>query len=217
MDHPHDQELSLTEGEMKLFDQVEQVVKDAADQWEALEAGAQLRRTLIAGGVALAQLLHGVWVRFYAADPDVLSGPSWETFKNDVVDKLGVSRQTVTKYTELYHHVIRHHLKLRGKPVGALLLITPAAKADELEEKHWKALLAAPDKAAVREIIREVRGHVGPSQTAVKGILTPEGHLKAAMGDEPYAPFGYLTPQPTTKAGRIMRQRIIDAVGISEV
>lgn len=220
LDHPFDQQVKFTTNEMDLIKKAGDVVEGASDKWEAWEGAYHLRRSIFAGGVAFAKLLHGLWERFYAIpnelNPSELHGDEWEAFKNDGVERTGASRQTITKYVESWSYVLVDHPELMTKPIGVLTLITPAAKAGELEAKDWKALEKANDKNAVRDIIHEIRGTQTSSGTAVKIVITPEGHLLAAKGDEPYKPFGYLTPSPDSEAGKAARQRIINAAGIIE-
>lgn len=221
VEHPLDQEVTFTSKEMDLLKNVDQVIDKAIEQdnkWMGWDGGYQLRRSLVAGGVAMAKLLWRQWEAFYAGDdPMQMHGDAWETFKNDGVERLGLARQTVTKYTETYGTVLLKRPALQVKPIGALMLITPAAKENQLKDKNWNQLEKAHDKKAIREIIREVRGEATSSGTAVKIMINPEGHLLAAKGGDPYTIFGYIDPAPKTDAGKQARARIINATGIQEV
>lgn len=215
--HPYDHAVAFTDKEINLLNKAQQVVDEAEDQWYAMDAASELRRTIAAGGVALALLMFGTWAKFYANDPSNMTGAKWSEFITDYSTRTGFAEQTVRKYTELWYYVLQDHPELREKPIGGLLLITPAAKEQQLEDQHWDQLAGAHNKKDIREVIKEVRGWQTSSKTAVTIIIDEEGRIHARQGEEPYQPVGLLIPNPDFEAGKVARARIINASGIVEV
>lgn len=201
LSHPHDTAMPLTTTN-DILTQVDNVILTALTEHDPnyiIQAGLQLRMVSQVSGLALAKLL-------------ALGKENWDQFESDddfatvAKVKMGVSDQTYNKYTWVWEHVINHpylqnNPKLQeiilGKPIGGLILLTAAARENQLEESHWLEIANAPNVAAIRDIVAEVRGHVGPAKNTLRLLLNPDGTLMAKLGGEVYEVAGFIHREET--------------------
>jgi len=220
---PLDQEVHLLPAELLVLDKVDETITKslaAGDPNIAFGLINALRRSTQVAGISAAKLfskMKDVWDVF-ATD---------ETFEDYASAETGYSPQTIRKYCDAWEYVINNDdvpEKLRsrmfGKTWGSILLMAPAAKADELTTEVWEELAAAPDKATVRNIIHEVRGNRTSSNTAIKLFLYTrgdnKGQLVASKEDKMY-PIGYLDLDSADTVVVAAITRIMGAAGVLEI
>ena len=148
------------------------------------------------------------------------------TFVDACLAEAGVSHETVRKYVPIWEHVVMNPMLsdeqrevILTKPISALDLLVAAAREGEITDDDWNEIILAPDKATIRELVRQIRGHVGPSQTAVVITYQKDGTVRARRGDV-LTPVGSL-PQKIPgltdeqeEIKNIAQERIIRACGM---
>ena len=188
MDHPLDSTVKVTEQGTALIKKVDDMIDQAlttGNPLSILEFGAQLRQARHISGLALAKLLfrlREVWDHF---DTD-------DKLRDVAYEHIGVSGYTYQRYIDCWEYVARDRSELWSKPIGGLLLCIAAAKEDQLTTKHWKQIEKAPNKATIRDLIKEVRGTTGGGVNALRIWLREDGALQAVIGDGVYEPVGYI-------------------------
>ena len=183
-----DQAIDIRSTKADLLEQVDVVVQDAVNRGDhrvAMDAGRSLNAAGHLSGLGLAKLLYELdrrWKHFPVDES--------YTFEDACYLEIGISRVTVYKYVRLWRFVILHpeltppeRDLLMTKPIGALDLLTAAAREDQITRDDWLEILSAPDKATIREIVRRIRGHVGPSKSAVTLMYHRDGRVTARRGD----------------------------------
>jgi len=188
MDHPLDSTIKVTEKGIALIDKVDAMIDQAlttGNPLSILEFGAQLRQYRHISGLALAKLLYRlreVWDHF---DTD-------DKLRDVAYEYIGESGYTYQRYIDSWQYVAMDRRELWNKPIGGLLICIAGAKEDQLKTSHWKAIENAPNKAAIRDIIKEVRGTTGGGVNALRIWLREDGALQAVIGDGVYVPIGYI-------------------------
>ena len=188
MDHPLDSTVKVTDKGMVLIDKVDDMITQAlttGNPLSILEFGAQLRQARHISGLALAKLLfrlREVWDHF---DTD-------DKLRDVAYEHIGVSGYTYQRYIDCWQYVAMDRHELWNKPIGGLLLCIAAAKEDQLGAKHWKQIEKAPNKATIRDVIKEVRGTTGGGVNALRIWLREDGALQAVIGDGVYKPVGFI-------------------------
>lgn len=174
LDNPMTQPVRITEDEMKVFDEVDDIIGKSVligDPLMAFEYGSLLRRQQAVRGLALAKLLYRM-------------RESWELFKaagtsDDLPTMaqihMGVAPETTKKYVNMWESVFANNeigddIKkiLMGRPIGDLLLLTAAARDGSLDDSKLLEAALAPDRASLREIVRDSRGEQTSSTTAIR-------------------------------------------------
>jgi len=208
-DDLHDQLVRFSVEEMAQLDKVDLIVDKAITVGDPSVAWVHihgLRRGGELAGRAIAKTLYEIRERWsiFAGD-DFVDAASAGT---------GFSPQTIRKGMDYWEFVLRPHPELIGLPVGALHLIAPAAKSGELEDEDWEELRTAPDKEAVREIIRRKRGAKTSSGITLVVMLERDGTLKARRGGGPYVNFGYFNLEATDLVAKQAITRVCRVSGI---
>lgn len=195
--HPHDTALPLTTETANVLEQVDKVIITAITEHDPkyiIQAGLQLRMVSQVSGLALAKLL-------------ALGKRNWHSFESDddfaTVAKvqMGIADQTYNKYTWVWEHVINHpylqenpdmQATIMTKPIGGLILLTAAARENELEPTDWLEIAMAPNIAGIRDIIARVRGHIGPAKHTLRLLLGTDGTLLGKLGGGIYEVRGFI-------------------------
>ena len=221
---PLDQAVSLGE-HRGILDQIDVVIEEAVDRGDHRIIMRMLYGFQGLGqavGLAKAKALYE-GQRHWALFPIDES----YTFVDACLAEAGISHETVRKYVPIWEHVVQNPMLsdaqrevILTKPIVALDLLTAAAREGEITDEDWDEIILAPDKATIRELVRKIRGHVGPSQTAVVITYnTKDGTVRARRGDI-LTPVGSL---PQTIPGlsdeqeeikNISQERIIRACGM---
>lgn len=222
-----DQPVRLTEQETKVFEEVDNIVGRAitiGDPTLAFEFGSHLRRRQAVEGLALAKLLYRI-------------NESWDLFRSAGVEddmvtvvhtEMGVAPETTKKYIRMWQSIFENDgidegIKriLMGRPIGDLLLLTAAARDGSLTDDEMHEAAVAPDRAALRDIIRQKRGEKTSSVNAIKLIMTmqdmesmPAYTLYAKRGDERAVLAHFITPVSGLAEEAI--EKIINKMGILE-
>ena len=209
-DEAHDQLVQFSSEELAQLDKVDLVVEKALTVGDPTVAWSHvygLRRGGELAGRAIAKTLFEMHQRWdiFSTDDDFVDAASAGT---------GFSPQTIRKGMDYWEFVLRPHPELIGLPVGALHLIAPAAKSGELEAEDWEELRTAPDKEAVREIIRRKRGAKTSSGITLVVMLERDGTLKARKGSGPYVSFGYFNIEADDLIAKQAIARVCRVAGI---
>lgn len=191
-----DQVMSLDQKELEsAMAQVDKAIDGAlqAGPDVAIGYGRRLRASGQTCAIALARLLwllKGRWESF----------PTDDTFEDAVLKGMGLSQQTVDKYIRVWERVfendtigINDKLKLMGKPMNSLLAISAAAGEGQLDEDSVAEIISAHDTAAVKEIVRRVRGTKTSANASLVILLERDGRLRVRRGRTGfYKEFGAL-------------------------
>lgn len=177
LDNPLTQPVRITDEEMKVFDEVDDIIGKAVligDPLMAFEYGSMLRRQQAVRGLALAKLLYRMresWDLFKAA------GTS-DDLPTMAQIHLGVAPETTKKYVNMWESVFANNeigddIKkiLMGRPIGDLLLLTAAAREGSLDDSRLLEAALAPDRSSLRDIIRDGRGEQTSSGSAIRILL----------------------------------------------
>jgi len=216
--HPHDTALPITTDTNDILTQVDKVILTALEEHDPeyiIQAGIQLRMASQLSGLALAKLLAE-------------GKANWDWFESDddfatvAKVKMGIADQTYNKYTWVWEHVIQHpHLKsnpqlqeiIMGKPIGGLILLTAAARENQLREEDWTEIGEAPNIAAIRDVIARVRGHIGPAKHTLRLLLGADGTFLGKLGGEAYEIVGFVhrdeTPLGVALIARLEKAGVI--------
>lgn len=217
--HPHDQAVRLTSKDLAVLDSVDRAVQESLSKGDprvALNFGLSLRRSGEAVAVGIAKLaaeLKSVWS---IPVEDGGFGLDAEDFADAVGAAWGYAPATIRKYVSVWEVVLKDKPQLMGKPMEALMLVTGAARDGDLTDDDWKRIETAPDKATIRDIVREKRGHRTSSKLAMTIFIERDGTLKARGGNK-IAPVGMLainSPDPLVQAAIERIIRALEAAGI---
>lgn len=210
-----DQDVIVTSTDMELLDAVDEWLMKATligDPTVALREGRKLRKSMQLRGVALAKLLsklHKQWWQFELAgineDFYVLTGI-----------ETGLSIQTIKKYKGMWESIFDNpnigedvKVRLMGKPIKSLLLLTKAAEDQELD---WNKVVNANTHNEVREIVNSNRTS---STSRITIYLHKDGTL-TAMQNGTVLPIGFLNVTSTAEIVIKAIQRLIDRAGVAE-
>lgn len=210
------QQLVISGTSVDLFGVVDQIVDQSLvtkDPHVAFGAANTLKSWGRISGLVLAKLLYQIRENWASYDTD-------EEFVDMAEAEAGVDKQTARKYSDIWGNVILgcpDNLRdtFRSMTIEQLWLMTPAAKAEELEQEDWENLSKCETKAEVREIIRGIRGDVTSSRTKLTIVLKRDGTLWAYKGDDVVS-FGFINPKLESTVGIAARDRIIRAAGLLE-
>ena len=179
--------VSLTPGDKKIFEMVDEVMDTVVCQGEvelAMAMARSLRRNVQASGLALAKLLYCLnqkW-ELVGGDDDM-----YEVLYSDA----GISRSTIQKYITMWGAIFENpgvsagvKEELKGKPIKSLLLLTAAAREGEIDEETWEKVADTTTSSEVRGIVRDIRGERTSSREAIVLELNlKSGVLFARKGD----------------------------------
>jgi hypothetical protein len=180
------------------LDDVDVTVSSAVLQGDpdiALQWAQAMRQEMQIRGVALAKLLYKLreqWALFEAAGLN-------EPFEKVVCDNLGLTLQTVRKYTSMWEMVERYLLpadlpqktkdEVLGKGARVLTLLTPTIR-DAEGDVDWEQIARASSKHDLRQLMP---GERTSSSTRRTILLFRDGTLKVKRGGGNYAKaFGML-------------------------
>ena len=215
---------AITVNTTDAFDAVDVIIQEAMDRGDHRIITHNL--SLLQGmshiaGLAKAKLLYEARRRWEHFPVD----EGYE-FEDACFVEAGISRETVRKYIPIWEWVVMNPALsdeqrevIVTKPIGALDLLVAAAREGELTDEDWEEVLLSPDKASIREVVRRVRGQVGPSATAVVITKRRDCTITARRGDI-HAPVGALPdhiPGLTEEQEEIRviaQERIIRACGM---
>jgi hypothetical protein len=209
-------QLQPLEGRIEIYDHVNEVIEAAMRSGPdvALNYGAMLRAD---GHVRALQLAHLLW----ELKERWATFPTDDTFEDAVFKRVGYSQQTVDKYIAVWGRIFAREdideerkNELMGKPMNALLAISAAAGANQLNEDQWERIVQAPDVASVKEVVRAVRGEQTSSSAAITITLDRDGYLKAKRGTGHYIPIGYLNLKVEEDFAQEAINRIVRASGV---
>lgn len=177
LDNALTQPVRITDEEMRVFDEVDDIIGKSVligDPLMAFEYGSMLRRQQAVRGLALAKLLYRMresWDLFRAA------GTS-DDLPTMASIHMGVAPETTKKYVNMWESVFANNdigddIKkiLMGRPIGDLLLLTAAARDGSLDDSRLLEAALAPDRASLREIVREGRGEQTSSSSAIRLVV----------------------------------------------
>lgn len=193
----------------------------------ATEYGNRLSRIIKLKGIALAKLLYGMrsnWSLFRAAGIEEEYGDFINAHMNSVSSKVA------EKYANMYEEVfvkanISQELRdqLAGKQMKELLLLTAAVREGSIGEEELEDV-ALLDYEGIRQIVREARGDVTSSKSAVYARLVqrdqakwPKGTLVVFDGNGQAEPIGMLKLEPETAAGKKYLERLKNNMHLEDI
>lgn len=205
------------------FKDVDNVIETAIEEGSPERAFAYGRVLITSAklrGVALMRLLYHLsheWSKFGLLD----------TFADRVFDEWGFSRQTVSKYIDIWGAVFENkdvpaylHPPLLEKPVNTLgKLVRPVNEGKLTDEKDWKRIAYAPDDVEVASIVKEISGTSVQGRKALKIFLYQDGRL-VAMQDTEQVTLGILRNSPEDLKDKLRSkamERIRNSVGVIEL
>lgn len=224
-----DQEVQITDTELKVFDTVDSVVSKsvtAGDPIPAFTFAGELIRSGQIRGLALAKLLYEMkskWALFQQAGID-------DNFEDVAFAHIGRSAETILKYTRMWENIFANDgisevikRKLMGKDIGDLLLMTATIR-EGVDDKTMSKLLNAPDKNSLRDIIAESRGGDRTSSSNAVRIFIqlrdegkyPRGCVYVKQGNESHI-VGTLDVDSDDELVKKAIARITNSSGIVEV
>ena len=188
--------LPLSEQDIEILEQVDDFIHDALvtkDITSVISFGRRLIRGFRIRGVVLSKLLYELvtnWDNFGVED-DYISV---------ITNEMGVKIVTLVKYSNMWRTVFAESgisdaikQRLLCKPVKSLLLL-PALIEDG--DVNWDEIIDADTHEDLRDLIREKRGLVTSSKTALFIKLDSRtGQLSCKAGDTPFTPFGLFNLQ----------------------
>lgn len=195
--HSYDTALPMQDIDLAILGRVDEVVKEAIASQNAMMIfgfGVALRKAAQSSGLGLAKLLcdgRDNWNSF-RSDDDFATVAKYE---------MGISDDTYNKYTRVWDHVVNssyllEHSDMRdaimGKPIRGLILLTAAARENELEEEHWEIIAKAPNVDAIRDVVSNVRGWKTSSHGRLTLMLQSDGQLRAKIGETGYEVVGHI-------------------------
>jgi len=228
LDNPMSAPVKLTEKELQLFKDVDDIIGKSVtigDPLIALDYGASLGRNATVSGLALAKLMFKLqqsWALFTAAG-----------FEDDLPTMIsvhmGISGQTFKKYINVWESIFENEkideetkMVLQGRSIGDLILLAPAVREGDLEGEELRNAALTLNHQELREKVYEKRGEQTSSATAIKGCLqmqdTPNmaaGTLYAKKGNKRDILF-IINPNHGELAEALL-DRIVRAAGIIEV
>ena len=202
----------------------------AGDPLIAAEYGNNLIASIRLRGVALAKFFFGLksnWPLFQAAGIE-------EEFVDFVDAHVNFDARTADKYADMYREVLenesipletREQLKL--KPIQTLLLLTAAVREGDLDADDLESVVIL-DTNAVQQLVRQKRGDVTNSRTAVyarliqqKGRSYPAGSVvvfgTSEDGRQEIEPIGTFNLEPHTEPGRKFLARLIRKMNLEDM
>ena len=218
----YDQAMTVdTKDAFEMVDAIVQAAMDRGDHRIIMHNLSILQGVAHVAGLAKAKLLYEARRRWEHFPVD-----EGYAFEDACFVEAGVSKETIRKYIPIWEWVVMNPALdeaqrevILTKPIGALDLLVAAAREGELTDEDWDEIILAPDKATIRELVRKIRGSVGPSDSAVVIVVNGEGFIRARRGDV-WTPCGSL---PETIPGltgeqeeikEIAQERIIRACGM---
>ena len=210
--HSYDTAMPMEELDYAILGRVDDIIGEAIDTRNPMLIfgfGVALRKAAQSSGLGLAKLLatgRDNWHKF-KSDDDFATVAKWE---------MGISDDTYNKYTRVWDHVVNSlylskHDDIRNaimaKPIRGLILLTAAAREDELRAEHWQILAKAPNVDAMRDVIREVRGWQTSSGSRLSLILQSDGQIRGRLGDGSYEVRGQIK-RDNTKLGQAIEARL---------
>lgn len=221
---PLDQPILLDDANKQMLIRVDEIV-DAAiqrgDHRVIMESLSGLRAVGQVSGLAKAKMLYETQRRWkhFPVDAEY-------TFEDACMMEAGISSETIRKYVPIWKFVILNPALtepqrdvLMTKPIGALDLLVAAAREGQITDEDWQEILHAPDKHTIREIVRRIRGEVGPSETAVVLMYHRDGRVTASRSNV-IVPVGMMMTEThglseeQLEIQEIARERIVRASGM---
>lgn len=210
---------NLSQSDLQTFVEVDEVVGRAlamGDPLYGLEYGRMLKKGAALKSYALAKLLYRMqegWNIFQSAGVN-------DDFYQLVEDYVGNAPETTKKYVRMWRNIFENQSipedikrQLLGKPIADTLLLTAGAGDGTLDEDVLRRAAMAEDNGALKEIIRQKRGDVTSSSSAVRLFIVmrdrgdiAEGTIYAQRGDEREV-LGFLYP-PKSELGHIGFDRL---------
>lgn len=214
-----DQAAGITAAQLEGLNTIDDVVEacvTAASPDHGIQYIGFLRQNQQIQGLGMAKILFKlsrVWDQF----PEAIE----ERFEDRLMADVGLSKQTIRKYIGAWdalfaadHVPEKLKAQLMGKPIGALLLLPALARDDIAKPEDWERIVMAPDRAAVRAIVRELRGEKTSSKTAMTLMIDGEGQITATRADSDIIPIGWLQLKSASAVGQDAVDRIIDSADI---
>jgi hypothetical protein len=211
----------FTSKDFEFLQEVDTVIERSvlqADPTYAFNFGRLLWKDGHLKGLALAKFLSKMsqhWDQFQL-------GEVQDRFEDAVSSEIGISPQTVRKYTGMWENLFENdeipedvRKQLFGKPIRSLLLLNAAARdGDDLD---WEGIAGASTGNEIRNLVREARGERTSSSSAIRIILYPSGTLVMRKGsDLSDTIIGELDVDQMRKSPDVNKAitRIIDRAGI---
>lgn len=224
-----DQEIAITDTELKVFDTVDSVVSKAitaGDPLPAFSFAEELVRSGQIRGLALAKLLYEMkrnWHIFQAAGLE-------DNFEDAAFVHTGRAPDTVLKYTRMWENIFANKdipegikKRLMGRDIKDLLLLTAVVREESMTEDKLEMLANAPDANTIRELVKKERGERTSASTALRIMLQlrdggkyPVGCLYAKQGNE-FQIIGSLDVDSDDEMVKKSIARIVNSCGIMEV
>ncbi len=185
--------MRISATDIEILGQVDTYIHNAImmhDISDVLEFGRQLIRGFRIRGIVLAKLLYELtanWDKF-GVDDDYISV---------ITNEMGVKTVTLVKYSNMWRVVfaesgISKSIKqqLLEKPVKSLLLLPALIEDGDVD---WREIIDADTHEDLRDLIREKRGLVTSSKTALFiRIDSRSGQLSCKQGEGHFESFGLL-------------------------
>lgn len=205
MGHSFDTAMPMEKLDFAILGRVDEIIGEAVDTGNPMLIfgfGVALRKAAQSSGLGLAKLLasgRDNWHNF-KSDDDFATVAKWE---------MGISDDTYNKYTRVWDHVVcslylREHDDIReqvmSKPIRGLILLTAAAREDQLRAKDWKKIANAPNVDTIRNVVRDVRGWQTSASTALSMMLSADGQLTVRIGGGGYEIMGQLKRDGSTES-----------------
>jgi hypothetical protein len=190
----HDENaMKLTPQDIEILAQVDTYVQSAIemkDISDVINFGRQIIKGFRIRGVVLAKLLYELienWDKFGVDD----------NYMNVITNEMGVKTVTVVKYSHAWRVIfidsgIADSIKQRllAKPIKSLLLLPALIEDGDVD---WQEIIDADTHEDLRDLIREKRGLVTSSATALYIRMDAiSGQLFVKQGDKPFEAFGIL-------------------------
>jgi len=176
----------LSRKDVEFLNEVDRVIAQSilqADPTYAFDFGRMVWKDGHLKGLALAKFLAKLnqqWYQFGAGDVQ-------ERFEDAVTAEIGISAQTVRKYSSMWENLFENDeipeetkKLLYGKPIKSLLLLTAVARDGELID--WHDVGEASTGNEIRDLVRAVRGEQTSSSSALRIVLDRQGRLKVQKG-----------------------------------
>ncbi len=176
----------LNAKDIDFLNQVDTVIERSiaqSDPTYAFNFGRSLWKDGHLKGLALSKFLAKLsqqWVMFQ-------NGSVNERFEDAVNAEIGISPQTVRKYSSMWENVFENDnipdsvkSQLYGKPIKSLLLLNAAARDDD--GLDWYEVGNASTGNEIRDLVRAARGEQTSSKNAIRIVLTRDGTLKVYRG-----------------------------------